>query len=243
MVTNRPRNLLVILCDQLRRDALSCYGDPNIDTPHIDRLAQRGVRFDCANSSYPICVPFRFSMMTGEYAHTRMVPGIEWRMSPAERTLADEFNERDYETIYVGKWHLYGNHLHMPGYGAERVNREPVPRQFQGRWKHWRGFELRNKPFDTCYFVDDDPTPRPIDGYQTDGLFDIAMDEMVAASVRRIERLRVCCRSSRRTRLMKRRRSWKRSGKGGRLRCRRTFSHRMSRRGRSISHGVAFTTP
>ena len=93
-------------------------------------------------------------------------------------TLADEFNEAGLETIYVGKWHLYGNHLHMPGYGAQRVNREPVPPLFQGRWKHWRGFELRNKPFDTCYFVDDDPTPHPIDGYQTDGLFDIAMEQM-----------------------------------------------------------------
>ncbi|MFW6060015.1 MAG: sulfatase-like hydrolase/transferase, partial [Phycisphaeraceae bacterium] len=176
--TPRPRNLLVILADQLRRDALSCYGDANITTPNLDALADRGTRFDCANATYPICVPFRFSMMTGEYAHSRMVPGIEWRMSPAERTLADEFNDAGHETIYVGKWHLYGGHLHMPGYTAPRVNREPVPRLFQGRWKHWRGFELRNEPFDTCYFVDDDPTPRPIDGYQTDGLFDIAMQEM-----------------------------------------------------------------
>ncbi len=172
---SRP-NILVILCDQLRRDALSVYGDPNIQTPNLDRLAARGARFDNGCSTYPICVPFRFTMMTGEYAHTRMIPGIEWRMSPRERTLADVFNEADYETLYVGKWHLYGGYLHMPGYGARHEGVKPVPREYQGRWQHWRGFELRNSPFDTYYFADDDPTPRKIDGYQTDGLCDLALD-------------------------------------------------------------------
>ena len=92
-------NILIVLSDQLRRQALSCYGDPDAITPHIAQMARDGVAFDRACSTYPICVPFRFTMMTGEYAHTRLVPGIEWRMSPAERTLADEFNDADYETI------------------------------------------------------------------------------------------------------------------------------------------------
>lgn len=175
---NQPHNLLVILCDQLRRDALGCYGDANVSTPHIDALAARGVKFSNMCSTYPICVPFRFSLMTGQYAHTRMVPGINWRMSPAERTLADEFNETGLETLYVGKWHLYGDRMQLPGYSAIHQGRKPVPRAYQGRWKHWRGFELRNQPNDTNYFVDDDPMPRPIKGYQTDGLFDIAMDDM-----------------------------------------------------------------
>ncbi len=162
-------NLLIILSDQLRRDALSCYGDPNLSTPHIDAMARQGVRFDAACSTYPICVPYRFTFMTGHYAHSRMVPGIVWRMSPAERTLADEFNEAGYESIYVGKWHLYG------GLGAWAMKR-PVPREHQGRWQKWFGFDFRNAPFDTCYFEDADPTPRQIEGYQTDGLFDVAMD-------------------------------------------------------------------
>ena len=73
--STRP-NILIFLCDQLRRQAMSVYGDPNIDTLHIDALARRGVRFAHACSTYPICVPFRFTMMTGEYAHTRKVPGM-----------------------------------------------------------------------------------------------------------------------------------------------------------------------
>ena len=169
----RP-NILIVLSDQLRRHALSCYGDPDARTPHTAQLAADVVACDQACSTYPICVPFRFTMMTGEYAHTRLVPGIEWRMSPAERTLADEFNDAGYETVYIGKWHLDGGHGRMGS--AVQTNRCPVKRAYQGRWQKWYGFELRNEPFDTCYFEDDDPTPHRIDGYQTDGLFDLGMN-------------------------------------------------------------------
>ncbi|MCY4522833.1 MAG: sulfatase [Caldilineaceae bacterium] len=177
MPETRP-NLLVVFCDQLRRDAIAAFGDPNVETPHIDRLAQNGVSFTNACSSYPICVPFRFTLMTGEYAHSRFVPGIEWRMSPAERTLADEFNAGGYESIYLGKWHLYGGHALLPGHSTRKANLTPVPRVHQGRWQKWLGFELRNGHFDTCYYEDDDPTPRPIETYQTDGLFNLAMEHL-----------------------------------------------------------------
>lgn len=167
-------NLLIVLSDQLRRQALSVYGDPDARTPHTAQLAADGVRFDHACSTYPVCVPFRFTMMTGHYAHSRVIPAIEYRMSPVERTLADEFNDAGYETIYVGKWHLDGGHGRLGS--ALQVGRMPIAPLNQGRWRKWLGFELRNDPFDTCYFEDDDPTPKPIDKYQTDGLFDLGMD-------------------------------------------------------------------
>jgi arylsulfatase A-like enzyme len=173
----RP-NLLVILSDQLRRGALGVYGDPDAVTPNIDRLAAGGVRFGRAYSTYPVCVPFRFSLMTGEYAHSRFVPAIEWRMSPAERTLADEFNAAGYDTIYVGKWHLYGGCGVLPHHDEKRAGLVPVPRCHQGRWKKWLGFEVSNAPFNTLYFEDADPVPRKLPGYQTDGLFDLAMGQI-----------------------------------------------------------------
>lgn len=169
-------NILVIFSDQLRRDALGCYGNLDIETPHIDALARDGVRFNNACATYPICVPFRFTLMTGMYAHSRFVPGIEYRMSPAETTLADGYNAAGYHTVYVGKWHLYGGHAHLPGHPARKANLTPVPREHQGRWQKWLGFEVANQPFDTYYFEDDDPTPRHINGYQTDGLFNLTMD-------------------------------------------------------------------
>lgn len=168
-----PPNIVVLLSDQLRRRALGVYGDKNARTPNIDAMARDGVRFANSCSTSPICVPFRFSLMTGEYAHTRKVPGIEYAMSVAERTLADEFNDAGYETIYVGKWHLDGAHGRLGS--AQQCNRTPVLRSRQGRWKTWCGFELRNDPFDTWVFENGDPVPRKLPGYQTDGLFDLGM--------------------------------------------------------------------
>ena len=165
---NKP-NILIILADQLRRQALGCYGNPDVQTPNIDRLAQSGVQFNAACSTNPVCVPFRFTFMTGQYSHTRQVPAIDWRMSPAERTLADEFNDAGYESIYIGKWHLFGG----MGEGAFKT---PVPREHQGRWQKWLGFELRNNHYDTVVFEDDDPTPITLDKHQTDGLTDLTLD-------------------------------------------------------------------
>jgi arylsulfatase A-like enzyme len=156
-----PPNIVVVLCDQMRRGAMSCAGNPDISTPNLDRLGEEGVRFTNANSTYPICVPARQTFVTGEHAHTRHSHHL-WRMSPAERTFAHELSENGYETAYIGKWHL----------ADVGVNR-PVPPDLQGGFDYWRGFELQNAPFETVYYADDDPTPRPIEGYQTDGLFDL----------------------------------------------------------------------
>lgn len=175
--TQRP-NILVFFGDQHRRQAMGCMGDPDAVTPNLDGLSRRGVTFTAACSTYPICVPFRFTLMTGQYAHSRCVPGIEWRMSPAERTLADEFNDGGYDSYYYGKWHLYGGHGRKPFSSAIAAGKTIVPREHQGRWKHWRGFELRNDPFDTWYSFDDEQAVRRVPGYQTDGLTTMAIEEL-----------------------------------------------------------------
>ena len=64
---SKVKNILFIMCDQLRWDYLSCYGHPHLQTPHIDKLAERGVRFDRAYVQSPICCPSRASFNTGRY--------------------------------------------------------------------------------------------------------------------------------------------------------------------------------
>ena len=64
-----PSNLLFILSDQHNRDTLGCYGHPTIQTPNLDALAARGVRFDAAYTNCPICVPARASLATGQFVH------------------------------------------------------------------------------------------------------------------------------------------------------------------------------
>ena len=169
----RP-NIVVVLVDQMRRDAMSCAGDPNVRTPHLDRLARDGISFSAASSTFPACVPFRFSLMTGKYAHTRNVPALGYRMSPAERTLGEAMQDIGYHTAYVGKWHLYSAYGVSGGLTLSQAARTPVPASHRRGFDLWRGFELRNDFYDSYVFHDDDPVPRPLPGHQTDALFDIA---------------------------------------------------------------------
>jgi choline-sulfatase len=65
----KPANLLFILSDQHNRDVSGCYGHKQVETPNLDALAARGVRFDNAYTNCPICVPARASLATGRYVH------------------------------------------------------------------------------------------------------------------------------------------------------------------------------
>ena len=65
----KPANVLFILSDEHQRAAAGCYGHPLVQTPHLDRLAARGVRFTSAYTPCPICVPARASLATGRYVH------------------------------------------------------------------------------------------------------------------------------------------------------------------------------
>lgn len=177
---SQPRpNILVILADQLRRAALSCYGDPNIHTPNIDTLAERGVRFANACSTYPICVPFRFTFMTGQTAHSRLISSIGDRMSPAERTIADEFNDAGYHTCYFGKWHLDGGPGgYVPWAGGVRSIAQPIPHSRRGRWQHWfvdLGKGENSEAHFNHYFQENDQPIRCHEGCQTNVIFDRAM--------------------------------------------------------------------
>lgn len=100
-----PRNILFIMCDQLRWDYLGCYGHPTIRTPNIDRLAQRGVCFDRAYVQSPICGPSRMSFYTGRYMRSH---GATWNfmpLRPHELNIGDHLNPLGMRTVLCGKTH------------------------------------------------------------------------------------------------------------------------------------------
>ena len=102
----RP-NVIWIVTDQLRAQALGINGDINVRTPNIDFLARTGLNFTNAVSGYPLCCPFRGSMLTSQYPH-KCNPGHDTLMPPSHKTIAHVFREGGYHTCYLGKWHLDG---------------------------------------------------------------------------------------------------------------------------------------
>lgn len=111
------RNVLFIMCDQLRVDYLSCYGHPHLHTPNIDALAARGVRFTQAFVQSTICGPSRMCTYTGRYmrSHGSTQNGVPLKLG--ELTLGDHLKQLDVRTVLVGKTHMVADHEGMARLG------------------------------------------------------------------------------------------------------------------------------
>ena len=112
-IPERP-NVLFILADDLGYGDLSCYGRPDYDTPVLDRLAARGLKFTSAYAAAPVCTPTRCAFVTGRYPQ-RLEVGLEEPLrlvSPpvglpaGHPTIATLLGAAGYDTALIGKWHL-----------------------------------------------------------------------------------------------------------------------------------------
>lgn len=156
----RP-NVLLIVCDQLNPRVLSCYGGP-VATPHIDRIAAEGVRFDGATCPTPFCSPTRASIITGKYPHAHGITTNVGRLVRPQRpeqegicttdiTTERILYEAGYATNHYGKWHLWQDDL--PYYPdmyrpALEYAREMAPvfqrvrARDRSRWMEWYNWSL-----------------------------------------------------------------------------------------------------
>jgi len=106
-------NIIFILGDDLGWAELGCYGNRFNETPNLDRLAAKGVRFTQAYASAPVCSPYRASLMTGQYpARVGMTnylqPDDTNHLSTEYTTIAEVLKSAGYATGIIGKWHLTG---------------------------------------------------------------------------------------------------------------------------------------
>ena len=125
--SGRPPNILFILFDKCRTDAVGCYGEKAVHTPNLDALAARGVRFANCFTPQALCGPARASILTGSYPHAH---GLRRNVYPIPTTsvhsnykesIADPFRDprfrlwdnfpylldnAGYATAHIGKWHL-----------------------------------------------------------------------------------------------------------------------------------------
>ncbi|WP_119079532.1 sulfatase family protein [Chitinophaga alhagiae] len=106
-------NIVFILADDMGYGDVHCF-NPNgkIATPHMDKLAEQGMKFTNAHSSSAVCTPSRYSVLTGRYAwRTRLQKGVLYGYSPPlidsnRLTVAAMLREKGYFTAAIGKWHL-----------------------------------------------------------------------------------------------------------------------------------------
>ena len=113
------KNILFIMCDQLRADHLSCFGHPHLKTPNLDALAARGVIFDRAYVNSPVCGPSRMSYYTGRYVHSH---GASWNFVPlkaGEMTIGDHLRPLGVQSVLVGKTHMRADFSGMSRLGID----------------------------------------------------------------------------------------------------------------------------
>jgi arylsulfatase A len=112
---SRPPNIVLIVADDLGYGDIGCYGSPINETPHIDALAQNGLRFTDFHSAGPMCSPTRAAMLTGQYQQRfgrifdHAIDGVLHRDTglPHEAiTVAERLKPQGYATACLGKWHL-----------------------------------------------------------------------------------------------------------------------------------------
>jgi len=137
MGAQQVRNVLWIMCDQLRWDYLSCYGHPRLHTPNIDRLSSLGVRFTNAFVQGPVCGPSRMSYYTGRYVRSH---GAVWNFVPmpvGTMTLGDYLRPHCVRVAVAGKTHVEADSAGLHRLGID-------PRSTDGVLAAQGGFE----PFD-----------------------------------------------------------------------------------------------
>ena len=103
LVFAKQPNVLLIMADDVGIEGFGCYGGSSYETPHIDKLAEGGLRFTHAYSQ-PLCTPTRVQIMTGRYNHRNWSYfGI---LDPAEKTFGHLMKDAGYKTCISGKWQL-----------------------------------------------------------------------------------------------------------------------------------------
>ena len=176
-----PPNVLFIIADDLSAQALGCYGNEQVKTPNIDRLAARGFVMDRAYCQYPVCGPARAALLSGLYPQQNKVTGNSDRDILSESlgdrpTMPQYFKDNGYTSVRLGK--LY--HMRVPGHITAGVDGPDHPASWSmkfnfksdeqwtpGKTEHHSGEKLKPDPdrsihyglgYGAAFFVVEDPT-------------------------------------------------------------------------------------
>jgi N-acetylglucosamine-6-sulfatase len=154
-----PRNIVVVLTDDHRYDALGFMNHPFLETPNLDSLAKNGVHFRNAFATTALCSPSRASILTGQYAHRHRVVDNQNPVPPGTTFFAQHLQRAGYDTAFIGKWHM----------GGESDDPQPG-------FSHWVSFRGQGTYLPSKNGLNVNGKRVPQKGYITDELTEYALD-------------------------------------------------------------------
>lgn len=140
LASEKRPNILLIFSDDHAKKALSCYGNQDIKTPALDRLADAGMRFNHALVTNSFCTPSRATALTGKYSHKNGVTKLNQSFDGSQQTFPKLLQAAGYETALLGKWHLLSRPTGFDYYCVQKMQGMPFnPRVFepQHEWVPW----------------------------------------------------------------------------------------------------------
>lgn len=173
-------NIILVLSDQHRGQAMGHAGDPNLRTPTMDRLAAEGVSFSRAYSNCPVCTPARGTLFSGRHAHAGPVQTFWDVYKPTAPSIATVLRGHGYHTAYYGKWHCGTVRDQTPPAVAADPSCHSsylrTPEHMRAGFQDWRGYENRMIYHECHYYKDRERMPTRLQGYETDVFTDEVMD-------------------------------------------------------------------
>jgi arylsulfatase A-like enzyme len=142
--TEKP-NIVFVFADQWRAQAMGYAGNPDVQTPNLDKLATEGVNFTHALATMPVCTPYRAMLLTGQYALKTCMFMNDVMLNPEAESFAKQFQKNGYNTAYIGKWHVDGN-------GRSNF----IPKERRQGWEYWKVLECTHNYNNSKYWGNDD---------------------------------------------------------------------------------------
>ncbi len=139
-----PPNILFVIADQWRAQAFGFSGDPNVQTPHLDRFERQCVNFTQAVAGMPVCSPTRASLLTGQRPQTHGVFLNDVPLSTNAVTLPKVLRAAGYDTGCIGKWHI-------DGHGSRSAF---IPRERRQGFDYWKVLECTHAYNNSPYYAD-----------------------------------------------------------------------------------------
>lgn len=164
----RRPNIVFIFSDDHSKHAISCYGNTDIATPGLDRLAAEGMRFEHALMPNSFCTPSRAVVLTGKYSHKNGVTHLNQKFDGSQQTFPKLLQAAGYETALFGKWHLLSQPTGFDHYCVMKMQGmafDPRVYEPQHEWIAW-GPDTKKEAREGG---------RVIEGYNNDVLTDEAL--------------------------------------------------------------------